>query len=49
MFKKIYIEITNICNLNCKFCPNTSREKEFMTLEKFEEIIKKWKFQKHKT
>jgi organic radical activating enzyme len=41
MFKKIYIEITNICNLNCKFCPNTDREKEFMTLENFEEIIKK--------
>lgn len=41
MFKKVYIEITNICNLNCKFCPNTSRKKEFMTLEKFEEVIKK--------
>ena len=41
MFKKIYIEITNICNLNCKFCPETSRKKEFMTAENFEEIIKK--------
>ena len=41
MFKKIYIEITNICNLNCKFCPDTSRKKEFMTLEKFEEVISK--------
>lgn len=41
MFKKIYIEITNICNLKCKFCPETNREKEFMNVEKFEEIIKK--------
>lgn len=41
MFKKIYIEITNICNLNCKFCPETIRNKEFMGLENFEEIIKK--------
>lgn len=41
MFKKIYIEITNICNLNCKFCPETSRKKQSMSLEKFEEIIKK--------
>ena len=41
MFKKIYIEITNICNLKCKFCPETSRNKEFMTLEKFEEAIRK--------
>jgi len=41
MFKKIYIEITNICNLNCKFCPETSRKKEFINVEDFEEIIKK--------
>ena len=41
MFKKIYIEITNICNLNCKFCLDTNRKKEFMNLEKFEEVIKK--------
>ena len=41
MFKKIYIEITNVCNLKCKFCPETSRTKEYMTLENFENIIKK--------
>ena len=41
MFKKIYIEITNICNLNCIFCPETKRNKEFMSIQKFEEVIKK--------
>lgn len=41
MFKKIYIEITNICNLNCKFCPETIRKKESMNVGKFEEVIKK--------
>ena len=40
MFKKIYIEITNVCNLNCKFCPPTKRAKEFMALDQFEIIIK---------
>ena len=41
MFKKIYIEITNICNLKCKFCPKTIRKKESITIEKFEQIISK--------
>lgn len=40
MFKKVYIEITNICNLNCKFCPPTKRIKQFMSLDNFEKIIK---------
>lgn len=41
MFKKIYIEITNICNLKCKFCPETNRDKEYMSLVNFEEVIRK--------
>jgi radical SAM protein with 4Fe4S-binding SPASM domain len=41
MFKKIYIEITNVCNLNCKFCPETNRKKQSMSVKDFEEIIKK--------
>lgn len=37
-FKQIYIEITNICNLNCSFCPKTSRPKKFMSIEDFDTI-----------
>ena len=37
-FKQIYIEITNICNLNCSFCPKNSRPKKFMTIEEFDKI-----------
>jgi len=40
-FKKIYIETTNICNLNCNFCPKISRNLEFMSVESFEKIIDK--------
>lgn len=40
-FKKVYIEITNCCNLKCKFCPETNRKKEFMDVANFEEIIKR--------
>lgn len=42
-FKKIYIEITNICNMNCSFCPPTNREKTFMEEIFFQEIIDKIK------
>ncbi len=37
-FKQIYVEITNICNLNCSFCPKNSRPKRFMTMEEFDTI-----------
>lgn len=42
-FNKIYIEITNICNLNCSFCSKDNRKLEEMSLEKFETILKKIK------
>ena len=38
-FKKVYIEITNNCNLNCSFCNNNKRDKKFMSIMEFERII----------
>ena len=42
-FRKIYIEITNICNLNCSFCSKVNRKKEYMDIDTFEDIISKIK------
>lgn len=42
-FKKIYIEITNRCNLNCSFCSKSNREKKDITVSQFETIINKVK------
>lgn len=39
-FKRVYIEITNICNLQCSFCPVVERDKQIMPTELFEKIIK---------
>ncbi len=40
MFKKIYIEITNICNKNCSFCPPSKKVKKEMSLGEFETTLK---------
>lgn len=41
MLKRAYIEITNICNLRCSFCPGTGRKKEFMPPERFRLLAEK--------
>ena len=41
--KKVYIEITNVCNLACAFCPGTSRKPEFMSPSDFETILRRLK------
>jgi len=38
-YKKIYIEITNACNLKCDFCPETKRKTEFMSETTFKQIL----------
>lgn len=39
-YSRVYVEITNICNRNCSFCPGTTREKRRMTVEEFEIVAK---------
>jgi radical SAM protein with 4Fe4S-binding SPASM domain len=39
-FKKVYIEITNVCNLSCDFCPKTSRPLKFMDPKSFGHVAK---------
>lgn len=38
-FKKIYVEITNICNLSCSFCSKVEKKKRMMTKEEFAHIL----------
>lgn len=39
-FRKIYIEITNNCNLNCSFCSKVEKKKKIMSIQEFEHILK---------
>ncbi len=40
-FHKIYLEISNVCNLSCAFCPGTKREKHFMSEAEFIALMPK--------
>ena len=40
-FKKVYIEISNICNLSCSFCPGTKRAPKIMEPDEFKTVITK--------
>lgn len=39
--KKAYLEITNVCNLSCEFCPGTRRERGFLSPEGFQVLAGK--------
>ncbi len=39
-FNKVNIEISNVCNLQCSFCPEVIRSKKLMSLDLFQKIIK---------
>ena len=41
MYKKIYIEVTNNCNLKCDFCIKNTRKIEYLEIEKFKKILNK--------
>ncbi len=36
--RKAYLEITNVCNLSCEFCPGTRRPAEFLSPENFQTL-----------
>lgn len=40
-FKKVYIEITNACNLSCSFCIKNKRTVKYFNLEEFKIILDK--------
>lgn len=38
VFEKVYIEISNICNLKCRFCPEVERDSKIMAADEFRRI-----------
>ncbi len=41
MYKKVYVEITNVCNMNCSFCHGHSRSPRQMSEEEFSVVLEK--------
>ena len=41
MYSRVYVEITDICNRNCSFCPGTKRPLRRMSVEEFETVTDK--------
>jgi radical SAM protein with 4Fe4S-binding SPASM domain len=35
MFSRVYLEITNVCNRSCRFCPGTARPAKMLTPQEF--------------
>ena len=42
-FRKAYVEITNVCNLSCSFCPKTRRAPLFMAPNDFARVARQVK------
>ncbi len=43
MYKKVYVEITNTCNMNCSFCHRTKRPPKRMNITEFDTVLNKIK------
>ena len=39
MYSRVYVEITNICNMNCSFCHGHSRDPRQMTEEEYAQVL----------
>ena len=42
-FAKVYVDISNVCNLKCSFCPGTTRNPKQMDVEEFKIVLAKIK------
>lgn len=40
-FRKVYLEISNVCNLKCRFCPGTRRPPQIMDETDFTKLVTK--------
>lgn len=40
-FRKVYLEISNVCNLRCAFCPGTKRQSKVLSVEEFSILLSK--------
>lgn len=40
-FQKVYLEISNVCNLSCQFCPGTKRKPMVMTEAELQVLLQK--------
>lgn len=43
MYSRVYVEITNTCNMNCSFCHGTKRPPKRMNIKEFETVLNKIK------
>ena len=41
MLKRIYLEISDYCNLSCKFCTSPRRNKNMLSLDNYKNIVNK--------
>lgn len=39
MYKKVYVEITNNCNLKCSFCTLNKRKNKFISVAEFQHVL----------
>lgn len=38
-FNRVHVEISNICNVQCSFCPVVERPKDIMSLEEYKKVL----------
>ena len=43
MYSRVYVEITNICNMNCSFCHGHSRQPRQMTESEYARVLSQLK------